>query len=83
MASVVTAATTRQVLRAVAEAITPDCHDAVTRVDIRDGWGGAIHVRVYTGVPRHSDVEFPERLRAAVARVVPARHRVEVVWGPG
>jgi hypothetical protein len=78
--AVVEGLTTREVLEAVARAIPDTGEDVVTRLDIRDGWAGAVHVRVHTLLRRDSDEEFARRLRRAVAEEVKARHWVEIVW---
>jgi hypothetical protein len=77
---VVAARTARMVLEAVAEAMPRQGGNVVTRVDIVDGWGGLIQVRVHTLLSRDADSELPARLGAAMARSVSGRHRVGVVW---
>lgn len=72
--------TTRQVLEAVARAVPDAGDDVVTRLEIRNGWAGAVHVRVHTLLRRDADAEFARRLRRAVAEGVKARHWVEIVW---
>ncbi len=72
--------TTREVLEAVARTIPDTAEGVVTRVDIRDGWGGAVHVRVHTLRRRGEDEEFGRRLRQEVAEAVRVRHLVEIVW---
>jgi hypothetical protein len=77
---VVAGLTTREVLQAVARTVPETGEDLVTRVDIRDGWGGVVHIRVHTLLRRGADEEFARRLRQEVARAVNVRHRVEIVW---
>lgn len=78
--TVVDAATTRKVLEALARAIPDTGEDVVTRVDIRSGWAGAVHVRVHSLLSRDANDELGRRLRRAVAEAVQARHSVEIVW---
>ncbi|MDA8310477.1 MAG: hypothetical protein M0Z46_07665 [Actinomycetota bacterium] len=77
---VVAAATTRRVLEALAQALPEDGEDLVTRVDIRNGWAGAVHVRVHSLLSRAAGEELGERVRRAVADAVSSRHTVEIVW---
>lgn len=77
---VVAGLTTREVLEAVARTVPDKGEDLVTRVDIRDGWGGAVHVRVHTLLGWGADEEFGRRLRRELAQAVNVRHRVEIVW---
>lgn len=72
--------TTRRVLEAVAGVLPPVGEDVVTRVDVHDGWGGAVHVRVHSRLCRNDSGDFAKRLRAAMASAVPGRHTVEIVW---
>ena len=80
----VSAETARLILQGIAEAMPLQGDDVVTRVEIRDGWGGAIHVRVHSLLPRGGDQELGMRIRTSIARLVAERHRVEIVWAsPG
>lgn len=76
----VAASTARRVLQALASVLPDDGADLVTRVDIHDGWGGAIHVRVHTGLDRARHKELATQIRQAVGRELNVRHRVELVW---
>ena len=76
----VAAVTTREVLEAVARAIPEVGEDVVTRVEIRSGWAGAVHVRVHTLLSRETAAAFGHGLRKEVDKVVHARHTVEIVW---
>jgi len=81
---VVAVDTTRGVLLALAQALPDEGSDLVTRLEIHDGWGGAVHVRIQTQVPRSAaGRELETRLRAAVGTALgQRRHRVEMRWGP-
>ncbi len=72
--------TTDLVRQAVARALSSVGGDVVTRVEVRRGWGDALHVRIHSRLPRGADVELGRRLRATVDEVVPGRHTVEIVW---
>lgn len=72
---------TRRVLDALARAMPQDGEDLVTRVDIRSGWAGAVHVRIHTLLPRLGGEELGDRIRRAVEEAVPTRNTVEIVWG--
>jgi len=78
--AVVDAVTTREILEAVARALPDRGEDLVTRVDIRNGWAGAVHVRVHSLLTRDAEDDLGRRLRRAVAEAVHVRHSVEVVW---
>lgn len=78
--AVVAAETTRQVLEALARAIPEKGEDLVTRVEIRSGWAGAVHVRVHSLLPRAAGEELADRVRRSIADAVPSRHTVEIVW---
>lgn len=79
--SVVAASTTRAVLQAVAQVMPDDGEDVVTRVDIRSGWAGAVHVRVHSRIRRSAGDELGPRLRRLLDEVHHGRHTVEIVWG--
>lgn len=77
----VAALTVRRVLDAVARAVPDKGDDVVTRVDIRNGWAGAVHVRVHSMLAQGADDQFAQRLRRGVAQAVAGRrHTVEIVW---
>lgn len=76
----VAVSTTRRVLEAVARVLPVNGDDVVTRVDVRDGWGGAVHVRVHSRLARAEAGSLGPELRAAMAAAVPGRHTVEIVW---
>jgi hypothetical protein len=77
---VVTARTARLVLEAVAGCLPPHGGDVITRIDLRNGWGGAVHVRVHTLLSRNDGSALGQKLRAAVADAVSGRHTLEIVW---
>jgi hypothetical protein len=77
---VVAAAVTRRVLEALAHAVPDRGEDLVTRVEIRDGWAGAVHVRVHSLLLRAEGEEFAHRVRQTVDAAVRSRHTVEIVW---
>lgn len=54
----------------------------VNRVDIRDGWGDAIFVRVHSPLLRTSEnLDHWTRLQSALESVLEEdRHRVEIAW---
>ena len=66
----------------VGEALPDDRHDFVNRIDIRDGWGDAIFVRVHSPLPRTPENHDRwTRLQSAVESVLEGeRHRVEIAW---
>lgn len=65
---------------AVANVIPHIGDDVVTRVEIRDGWGGAVHVTVHSRLMHGDAGDFAPRLRRALAQAVAGRHTVEIVW---
>lgn len=73
---------TRRVLTRLGEALPDDRHDFVNRIDIRDGWGDTIFVRVHSPLPRTPENHDRwTRLQSAVASALEGeRHRVEIAW---
>jgi hypothetical protein len=75
----VSAEIARNVLVAIAQAM-PDGHDVVTGVDIRAGWGGAVHVRVHSRLSPQAGAVLARRVRQSLPAVLPERHTVELLW---
>ena len=73
---------TRRVLAAVAEVLPDDGCNHLARLDIRQGWGNTLNVRLYTTMHQsEGGREFGTKLREAVAHALEdERHTVEIVW---
>jgi hypothetical protein len=73
--------TTRQLLLAIAEALPEEGHDLVTRLEIWEGWGSVVHVRVHTGLPRSVGQRPLTEIKGAIESSLGSqRHRVEIAW---
>ncbi len=67
---------------ALNDALPDDDFQWVWRVDVFEGWGGALFVTVYSGISRRAaGAALTENTYAAVARVlVGRRHVVRIIW---
>lgn len=79
---VVTGHVAKRVLAAVADALPDEGDGVLTRLELRDSWGGSVLVRVHSMLLRTDDEQLHARVGSAVAQALgDRRHVVEVVWG--
>jgi len=78
----VTSGTVRSVLSAVAAALVEPGPSPVVRLDLVNGWGDTLTIRMHTPIDRRSEERSVVLdLRDVVQRAVHGRRaRVEVVW---
>ncbi len=79
----VAANTAKKILHAVADALPDTGPSLLDRLELIEGWGETLVVRLHATVVRQADSSHEAyRLRDAVAgSVVRRRSRVEIVWG--
>lgn len=78
----VPANTVKKVLEAIAAAHPSSGGSLLDRLDVVDGWGDTLIVRLHATVAQHEDGDHQaHRLREAVAEAIgERRRRVEIVW---
>ncbi len=77
---VVAASEGKQVLQAVAESLPDDGENVLTKLEVYEGWGDILVVRLHVS-DRAGDRGLAKRARELVADAVgERRHQVEIVW---
>ena len=74
--------TTKRVLRALADTLPGEGGAPSTRVEVLDGWGDVVLVRIHARESAAPDArELVVAIRSAIEEALGAiRHRVEIAW---
>lgn len=73
---------TKRVLAAVAQVLPDDGQNHLPKLEIWQGWGHILSIRLYTTMSQSTaGREFAAKLREAIAEALGnQRHTVEIVW---